>query len=161
MAGLLTTTVVAIVGPILVYVWPPSPKGQKKSSLKVTLQGSLDSVGDKTAVQFSAPSNSAFVMTTGGGENSPGDLTFGGFLVNPGSGGQLEVFATRCPHLGCSVGFDQQAHIFKCPCHGSEFNIHGNVIHGPAAAGLAKLGWRRGSAPDEIIVDGLVLGQGQ
>jgi Rieske Fe-S protein len=161
MAGLLTATVVAIVGPILVYVWPPAPKGQKKAGLKVTLQGDIDSVAPETAVSFNAPSGAAFVMATGGGENAPGDLTFGGFFVNPGEGAQPEVFATRCPHLGCSVGFDSASHIFKCPCHGSQFNIKGDVIHGPAAAGMAKLSWRRGSKPNELVVDGLILGQGQ
>lgn len=161
MAGLLTTTVVAIVGPILVYVWPPAPKGQKKAGLKVTLQSDIDSIPADTAVQFNAPNGAAFLMATGGGGNAPGDPTFGGFVVNPGSTSHLEVFATRCPHLGCSVGFDSTAHIFKCPCHGSQFNIKGEVIHGPAAAPLAKLSWRRGSAADELIIDGLILGEGQ
>lgn len=161
MAGLLTATVVAVVGPILVYVWPPAPKGQKKSGLKVTLSSDLDSVPEESAVQFNAPAGTAFLMATGGGGNAVGDPTFGGFLVNPGSGAQAEVFAIRCPHLGCSYGFDQSAKIFKCPCHGSQFNLRGDVIHGPATAPLAKLAWRRGSAPDELIIDGLVLGQGQ
>jgi Rieske Fe-S protein len=161
MAGLLTATVVAVVGPILVYVWPPSPKGQRKSALTVTLNSDVDSVPPQTAVQFNAPANSAFLMATGGGENAAGDPTFGGFLVNPASGSQLEVFASRCPHLGCSFGFDQQAKIFKCPCHGSQFDLHGNVIHGPASANLAKLSWKRGSQPNQLVVDGLILGQGQ
>ena len=160
MAGLLTTTVVAIVGPILIYVWPPVPKGQRKSALKVTLPSSLDSVPDGTAVQFNAPANSAFLMATGGGGNAVGDPTFGGFYVNPGGGGSPEVFATRCPHLGCSVGAPV-GNVFHCPCHGSQFNIRGEVIHGPATANMAKLAWRRGSAPDELLVDGLILGQGQ
>lgn len=161
MAALLTATVVAGLGPILIYVWAPPPKGQRKSGLKVSLQGDLTSIPPKSVVQFNAPANSAFLMATGGGQNSPGDATFGGFLVNPGEGQQLEVFATRCPHLGCSVGFSQADGIFKCPCHGSQFNIKGDVIHGPATAGLATLAWRRGSQPNEIVVDGLILGQGQ
>lgn len=160
LASLLTATVVAIVGPILIYVWAPPPKGQKKSGLKVTLNGAVDAVPDHSAVQFSAPAGAAFLMATGGGQNSAGDPTFGGFLVNEG-GGQINVFATRCPHLGCSVGFDTTAGIFKCPCHGSQFNIKGDVIHGPATAPMARLAWRRGSAPDELIIDGLILGQGQ
>ena len=160
MASLLTATVVAIVGPILIYVWAPPAKGQKKTGLKVTLQDDLDSIPTDTAVQFNAPANSAFLMATGGGGNNPGDPTFGGFVVNEGSSAGLEVFAIRCPHLGCSYGFDQGAGIFKCPCHGSQFNLKGEVIHGPAAAPLAKLAWHRGSAPNELIVDGLILGEG-
>lgn len=161
MAALLTGTVVAVVGPILVYVWAPPPKGQKKTGLTVSLNGAVDSIPPKSVVTFSAPTNSAFLMATGGGQNAPGDATFGGFLVNPGEGQQLMCFATRCPHLGCSVGFTQNLGIFQCPCHGSEFNVRGEVIHGPATAGLATLAWKKGSGPNEIIVDGLILGQGQ
>lgn len=161
MAGLLTATVVAIVGPILVYVWPPAPKGQRKAGLKVTLNADVDSVPPETAVQFNAPSGTAFLMATGGGGNAPGDPTFGGFLVNPGSGSQVEVFASRCPHLGCSFAFDQAGKIFKCPCHGSQFDLKGDVIHGPATAPLAKLAWKKGDQPNQLVVDGLILGQGQ
>ena len=160
MAGLLTTTVVAIVGPILIYVWPPVPVGQKKAKLKVTLPTDLAAVPEGTAVQFNAPAHSAFLMATGGGGNSVGDPTFGGFYVNPGGGAEPEVFATRCPHLGCSVNAPVD-NVFHCPCHGSQFNIRGQVIHGPAAADMAKLAWQQGSGPDELIVDGLLLGQGQ
>ena len=148
----------AIVGPILVFVWPPTPKGQRKEGLKISLQENVDSVADHSVVQFNAPNNSAFVMATGGGGNAVGDPTFGGFLVNPG-GGQMEVLAVRCPHLGCSVGFDQSAGIFKCPCHGSEFNIKGQVIHGPATADMAKLNWKRGDQPNQLVVDGFTLGE--
>ena len=161
MAGLLTATVVAVVGPILLFVWAPPPKGQKKSGLKVSLSSSLDSIPPNTAVGFNAPAGTAFLMATGGGGNSPGDPTFGGFVVNPGAGAQLEVFASRCPHLGCSFAFDQSSKIFKCPCHGSQFNLRGDVIHGPATASLAKLDWKKGDQPDQLIVKGLILGQGQ
>ena len=161
MAALLTATVVAGIGPILIYVWAAPPKGQKKAGLRVTLQGAVDSIPEKSVVQFNAPANSAFLMSTGGGGNSPGDPTFGGVIVNPGAGRDLEVFATRCPHLGCSVGFSQADGIFKCPCHGSQFNIGGNVIHGPATAPMARLAWKRGANPDELVVDGLILGEGQ
>jgi Rieske Fe-S protein len=161
MAGLLTATVVGALGPILVFVWAPPAKGQRKSGLNVSLQSDVDAVPPKSVVQFNAPPGSAFLMATGGGQNAPGDPTFGGFLVNPAAGEELEVFAIRCPHLGCSFGFSQPDGIFKCPCHGSQFDLHGNVIHGPATAGLAKLAWKKGSQPNQLIVDGLILGEGQ
>jgi Rieske Fe-S protein len=161
MASLLTATVVAVVGPILVYVWAPPAKGQRKAGLKVNLQDDVSSIPPQTAVGFNAPNGSAFLMATGGGGNSPGDPAFGGFIVNPGDGSPVEVFASRCPHLGCSFGFDQNAKIFKCPCHGSQFSLRGKVIHGPATAPLAKLAWKKGDSGNQLIVDGLILGEGQ
>jgi Rieske Fe-S protein len=161
MAGLLTATVVAVVGPILVYVWAPPAKGQRKAGLKVSLQDDVDSIPPQTAVGFNAPNGSAFLMATGGGGNSAGDPAFGGFVVNPGAGAPVEVFASRCPHLGCSFAFDTNSKSFKCPCHGSQFNLRGEVIHGPATAPLAKLAWKKGDSGNQLIVDGLILGQGQ
>jgi cytochrome b6-f complex iron-sulfur subunit len=54
----------------------------------------------------------------------------------------LMAYYKRCTHLGCtyrwfpqdSQEFAGQVYtgIFKCPCHGSVFNRHGEVIGGPA-----------------------------
>ncbi len=38
----------------------------------------------------------------------------------------------KCPHLGCAVPWIEEEGIFHCPCHGSEFDIHGEVLGGPA-----------------------------
>lgn len=43
-----------------------------------------------------------------------------------------------CTHQGCTVGFDSVATGFKCPCHGSEYNINGVVTQGPAPQALTK-----------------------
>ncbi|MDH5562431.1 MAG: ubiquinol-cytochrome c reductase iron-sulfur subunit [Nitrospirota bacterium] len=46
--------------------------------------------------------------------------------------GQVTVYSPICPHLGCGFRWDQQDRLFKCPCHGSIFNIDGTVKAGPA-----------------------------
>ncbi len=158
MAGLLTATVVGIVAPILVYVWAPPAKGQRKAALPVTLDKPLDQIQPGDAVQIQAPNNSAFVMADGGGDNAPGELAFGGYVVNPGDGKSVQVFAINCSHLGCSIGLNSAAKSFDCPCHGSRFNLDGSVLHGPATAPLAHLAWKQTSDPQKITVDGLVLG---
>ena len=38
----------------------------------------------------------------------------------------------RCTHLGCSVPWSEAENHFHCPCHGSLFNIVGEVTGGPA-----------------------------
>jgi Rieske Fe-S protein len=158
MAALLTATVVTGLAPILVYFWPAPPKGQKKQPIKVSLPTPIDQIQDRTATQILAPTtpNSAFIMEDGGGDNAPGDLAFGGFVVK--NGGKVEVFAQNCSHLGCSVAFNKDAASFDCPCHGSRFHIDGTVLHGPAAYPLSHLKWQQGQTPNEIEVDGIVLG---
>jgi len=45
-----------------------------------------------------------------------------------------------CPHAGCQVGYAPSAHLFVCPCHGSQFEVStGQVISGPAPRGLTPL----------------------
>jgi Rieske Fe-S protein len=94
-------------------------------------------------------------MTDGGGVNQAGDVTFGAYLTR--SGGQLHVFAITCPHLGCSYGLNGDSTRFLCPCHGSQFGFTGRVLHGPAVNPLSHLAWRRGDAPNVIIVDGVAV----
>lgn len=38
----------------------------------------------------------------------------------------------RCPHLGCAVPWEETEDQFHCPCHGSLYNLQGEVTGGPA-----------------------------
>src|SRR4029077_6594262 len=139
MAVLLTSTVIVGLAPLLVFLWPAAPKGQRKQQLTVSLATPIDQMTDGQAVKFDAPANpnSAFIMADGGGDNAAGDLAFGGFVVK--NQGKVEVFAINCSHLGCSIALNQAAQSFDCPCHGSRFHLDGTVLHGPAADPLAHL----------------------
>lgn len=53
------------------------------------------------------------------------------YLVRLGSGGFLAL-SSRCTHLGCTVGLDSARGTFPCPCHGSTFDLRGEV-NGPPA----------------------------
>ncbi|MGH7902780.1 MAG: Rieske 2Fe-2S domain-containing protein [Candidatus Dormibacteraceae bacterium] len=154
----MTATVVGIIAPLLPFIWPPPPAGQKKTTLPITLKKALDQIPENTPVKFQAPSTGAFVMATGAGNNAPGDLSFGGYVVN--LAGKTHVFSITCSHLGCSIGVNQGAKTFDCPCHGSRFNFNGTVHNGPATAPLATYHWKPGSKPEEILIDGLTLPAG-
>lgn len=47
--------------------------------------------------------------------------------------GQFRAFSARCTHLGCVVQFQNEGgpH-FGCNCHGSQFDLNGKNIAGPA-----------------------------
>ncbi|WP_026461968.1 FAD-dependent oxidoreductase [Adhaeribacter aquaticus] len=49
----------------------------------------------------------------------------------------LHVVSAVCPHMGCIVHFNNTEKSWDCPCHGSRFSIDGEVLEGPAIAGLA------------------------
>jgi Rieske Fe-S protein len=40
-------------------------------------------------------------------------------------GDDVRCFNARCPHLGCTVKFDDEAKDYVCPCHASSFSIDG------------------------------------
>lgn len=52
--------------------------------------------------------------------------------------GSFVALSLICTHEGCTIGFESVATGFKCPCHGSEYNISGGVTQGPAPASLTK-----------------------
>ena len=158
MASLMTATVVTGLAPILVFLWPAPPKGQKKTALTVSIGKSLDQLADGDAIKFDAPTspNAAFIMADGGGDNAAGELAFSGFVVK--NQGKVDVFAINCSHLGCSVALNPNAKTFDCPCHGSRFHLDGTVLHGPAAYPLSHLSWKQTNDPAAIDVDGIILG---
>jgi glycine/D-amino acid oxidase-like deaminating enzyme/nitrite reductase/ring-hydroxylating ferredoxin subunit len=51
--------------------------------------------------------------------------------------GALVDRSAVCPHMGCIVRWNSTERSWDCPCHGSRFDAHGRVIHGPAIADLA------------------------
>lgn len=160
----MTAVVVAGGLPLLVFLWPAPPKGQKKTTIKVSLDTAIDQIPNADAIKFNAPTNpnSAFIMADGGGDNAAGDLAFGGFVTKD-EAGKVQVFAQNCSHLGCSIaltkpGPDHPYTSFDCPCHGSQFHLDGTVRHGPAAYPLAHLSWKQGDNPNVIQVEGILLG---
>ena len=52
--------------------------------------------------------------------------------------GEFHSLAAACSHMGCVVGFNDAERTWDCPCHGSRFDIDGNILHGPAIKPLPK-----------------------
>ena len=46
--------------------------------------------------------------------------------------GLLTPTSPRCPHLGCALKYNKAEHTWDCPCHGSRFTEHGELIDNPA-----------------------------
>lgn len=55
------------------------------------------------------------------------------------SGGDVTVFSPMCTHLGCGYRWDAGEKKFLCPCHGSVYNVKGEVLAGPAPRPLDTL----------------------
>ncbi len=53
-------------------------------------------------------------------------------------GGKLHLLHATCTHMGCIVHWNAAERSWDCPCHGSRFDIHGDVLQGPAMAALRQ-----------------------
>ena len=57
------------------------------------------------------------------------------FLIHSQNG--FSALSLVCTHLGCTV--QQKDNGFACPCHGSRYDVNGNVLRGPAQKPLRSL----------------------
>jgi Rieske Fe-S protein len=44
-----------------------------------------------------------------------------------------------CSHLKCALAFNEAEKSWDCPCHGSRFDIKGNILEGPAVLPIDKI----------------------
>lgn len=51
---------------------------------------------------------------------------------------KLYALVRTCTHMGCIPNFNTSENAFVCPCHGSKFDIQGNVLRGPAPEPLYR-----------------------
>ena len=51
---------------------------------------------------------------------------------------QYVALSKICTHQGCTVLYNSATNQLPCPCHGSLYNISGNVLNGPATSSLKK-----------------------
>jgi len=112
--GLGILALVEFAGAMLVYFRTIKTGGTSGASRTVIEAGPVD--------QFSLNSVTAF--------------TIGKFyLCRLDDGGFLAV-SRKCTHLGCTVPWLEKEKRFACPCHGSAFDIRGEVVNAPAPRAL-------------------------
>jgi len=59
-------------------------------------------------------------------------------FVKDSDGSYWVALYQRCVHLGCTVPFRNDCVSFKCPCHGSHYNVDGEYLDGPAPRSLDR-----------------------
>ena len=60
----------------------------------------------------------------------------GHFYLSRLEDGGFLALSRKCTHLGCTVPWEPDEKKFACPCHGSAFDITGNVLRPPAPRAL-------------------------
>ena len=55
------------------------------------------------------------------------------------SNGKYFFVKPVCAHLGCELSFNNLEKTWDCPCHGSRYDINGNIISEPAINNIEKI----------------------
>jgi Rieske Fe-S protein len=50
----------------------------------------------------------------------------------------VRIFNAHCTHKGCIVKYSERNGRIECPCHGSQYDLNGNVLQGPAPRPLTS-----------------------
>ena len=76
----------------------------------------------------------------------------GSVLVDRANSDSFNALSSTCTHQGCTVNnFDPSTKQFICPCHGSQYNLSGQVVIGPAKAPLTS--FQNTFSNNQLIID--------
>jgi menaquinol-cytochrome c reductase iron-sulfur subunit len=114
--------------PLAEYVISPALRRRAQSWVEV---------GDLDALPEGEPSQLEYVTVTRDGYMEAKSQKAVWAVKHPD--GAVTVFAPLCTHLGCGYHWDTTDRQFKCPCHGSVYDVTGEVLAGPAPRALDRL----------------------
>ena len=114
--------------PLIGYVISPALKRRKQPWVNVAAAADL-STGVPTQLEYVATVQDGYHETK----------TDKALWAVKQPNGDVTVFSPMCTHLGCGYHWDGAAQQFKCPCHGSVFDVSGRVVAGPAPRPLDVL----------------------
>ena len=72
--------------------------------------------------------------------------------------GYFYAMAAVCTHLGCITNYKADTREIACPCHGSRFDLEGNVVHGPAPHPLPRYSVRINEGGVLVVDKGTIVG---
>lgn len=90
-----------------------------------------------------APQNVDFTLDLSKAENFSlnsvgGSIYHNGIIIAKINSSTFSALSQTCTHQGATVEYSIPENIFHCPRHGSNFDVNGNVLNGPAANPLQK-----------------------
>ena len=78
-----------------------------------------------------------------------------------GGVGGVYAMSAVCTHLGCITRYVSDEGAIACPCHGSRFDLEGNVTHGPAPHPLPWLEVKQDEAGNLVVDTSVVIPRGK
>ena len=78
-----------------------------------------------------------------------------------GTSNGVYALSAVCTHLGCIARYKSDERVIACPCHGSRFDLEGNVVHGPAPRPLPWLDVTEDASGNLVVDTGIVIPRGK
>ena len=124
MAGIIGTIVAVVpLVPSLGFLLHPLLKNKKSGvagsdeKVKVTTLEAIPVDGSPRAFPVAMDVQDAW--------NKFPDRQVGSVFLSRDSAGNVKCFSCVCPHLGCTINYEEKAKSFLCPCHASSFKLDG------------------------------------
>lgn len=73
----------------------------------------------------------------------------------------IYALSAVCTHLGCITRYLSDEAVIACPCHGSRFDVEGNVLHGPAPRALPWIEVTADGSGDLFVDTAVVVPHGK
>jgi cytochrome b6-f complex iron-sulfur subunit len=78
-----------------------------------------------------------------------------------GAPGGVYALSAVCTHLGCITRYRSDENAIACPCHGSRFDLEGDVVNGPAPRPLPWLDVQTDAAGNLVVDTSVVVPRGR
>jgi cytochrome b6-f complex iron-sulfur subunit len=78
-----------------------------------------------------------------------------------GAPGGVYALSAVCTHLGCITRYRSDENAIACPCHGSRFDLEGDVVNGPAPRPLPWLDVQVDAAGNLVVDTSVVVPRGK
>lgn len=106
-----------------------------QQDLMIDQKGVFYEVAAKSYIVHLAPGGTTqFLLSDSALTN---ELAFQDWVIDKDGSYWLALYHV-CVHLGCKVPFLNDCNSFKCPCHGSHYNVDGEYLDGPAPRSLDR-----------------------
>lgn len=105
--------------------YPKAPQGQ----FALDQRGVFYEAAAKSYIMHLAPGGGTQFLLSG--QNLSDQMTAESWTVDKDGSYWLALYQV-CVHLGCKYPFRDDCQSFKCPCHGSHYNVDGEYLDGPA-----------------------------
>lgn len=131
------------------------PKAQYKAAQRLDFAigqaGVYHEISARAYIVHMAPGGSTTFLLSG--ETLQNQMVAENWVTDSDGSYWMAIYQV-CVHLGCIFPFRNDCKSFKCPCHGSHYNVDGEYLDGPAPRSADRFVMKFSSAGNVVVDTG-------